>query len=125
MNQNNSTSATGTSNKHDLWLTEYAGNVTSQYGEDGIVEKVLEVLQASNKWCVEFGSWDGKACSNTFRLIDKKGYSAILIEGNKKRYRDLLKTFAGNDKVVPKNACIQRIKSTATAEMGEKSSRGP
>jgi hypothetical protein len=106
MSQNNSTTVPETTKRKDLWLTDYARNVTSQYGEDGIIEKVLEILGKSDKWCVEFGSWDGKACSNTYNLISTKGYSAVLIEGNLKRYKDLLKTFTGNDKVVMVNKFV-------------------
>ena len=99
MSQNNNTSDIYTTTKNDLWLTEYARNVTSQYGEDGIIEKVLDVIGVNDNCCVEFGSWDGKLCSNTFHLITEKGYSAVLIEGNPKRYKDLLNTYSDNDKV--------------------------
>ncbi len=88
------------------WLNEYARNVTSQHGEDGIIEKVLEVMGENNKWCVEFGSWDGMKCSNTYNLVDKKGYRAVLIEGDGKRYKDLLKTFVANEKVTTMNAFV-------------------
>ena len=90
----------------DLWLSEFARNVTSQYGEDGIIEKVLEVVGVNDKWCVEFGSWDGKVSSNTFCLITEKGYSAVLIEGNPKRYKDLLITFGENDRVIALNTFV-------------------
>lgn len=90
----------------DLWLSRFARNVTSQYGEDGIIEKVLDVIGVNDKWCVEFGSWDGKISSNTFSLITEKGYSAVLIEGNPRRYKDLLKTFGDNDRVIPLNAFV-------------------
>ncbi|MGD2095391.1 MAG: hypothetical protein PVH77_10325 [Phycisphaerales bacterium] len=90
----------------NTWLTTFARNVTSQYGEDGIIDKILEVIGQSDKWCVEFGSWDGKRCSNTFNLIDKNGYSAILIEGDRKRFKDLEKTFEGNKKVILVNAFV-------------------
>lgn len=90
----------------DLWLSNFARNVTSQYGEDGIIEKALEVIGINDTWCVEFGSWDGMACSNTYNLITERGYSAILIEGNPKRYKDLLKTFGGNHRVIPLNAFV-------------------
>lgn len=90
----------------DLWLSKYARNVTSQYGEDGIIEKVIEVIGVQDKWCVEFGSWDGKVSSNTFNLITEKGYSAVLIEGNIKRYNDLLKTFGENKRVIPLNTFV-------------------
>jgi len=92
--------------RSDTWLGTFAGNVTSQYGEDGIIEKVLNIMRDNDKWCVEFGSWDGKVCSNTYNLIDRKGYSAVLIEGSRKRFKDLLKTFADNEKVVPINTYV-------------------
>ncbi len=88
------------------WLAAFARNVTSQYGEDGILEKVLEVIGETDGWCVEFGSWDGRKCSNTFHLIDQKGYSAVLIEGDRKRFKDLLATFGKNGTVIPINAYV-------------------
>lgn len=93
-------------NKSNRWLYDFARNVTSQCGENGIIEKVLEVIDESNKWCVEFGSWDGKNCSNTYNLITEKDYSAVLIEGDKQRFGDLLKTFEGNTKVIPFNTFV-------------------
>lgn len=45
------------------WLAAFARNVSSQYGEDGIIEKILDVIGDCNKWCVEFGSRDGRVCS--------------------------------------------------------------
>lgn len=92
--------------KQNTWLKEFARNVTSQYGEDGIIEKILEVIGENDKWCVEFGSWDGKKLSNTYNLIDNHGYSAILIEGDKKRFQDLLKTFGPEKNVIPINAFV-------------------
>lgn len=52
--------------KPNAWLNHHAKTVTSQSGEDGIIEKILEVIKDNDNWCVEFGSWDVKACSNTF-----------------------------------------------------------
>ena len=92
--------------KSNLWFSEFARNVTSQFGEDGIIEKVLDVINDNNKWCVEFGSWDGKNCSNTFNLIKEKDYSAVLIEGNPNRFKDLVKTFEGNKTVILINAFV-------------------
>ncbi len=93
-------------NRPNSWLSEFARNVTSQHGENGIIEKVLEVIGQNDKWCVEFGSWDGKKCSNSYDLIDSKGYSAVLIEGDNRRFGDLLKTFEGNKKVIPINTFV-------------------
>ncbi|MFA5553350.1 MAG: hypothetical protein WCZ89_09235 [Phycisphaerae bacterium] len=91
--------------KNSTWLLEYANNVTSQYGEDGIIAKVLEVIGEHDKWCVEFGSWDGKTCSNTYKLIKDDGYSAILIEADAKRFRNLKNNFGENKKVI----CLNRF----------------
>ena len=92
--------------KENTWLNEFAKNVTSQYGEDGIIEKVLEVIGDNDKWCVEFGSWDGKKASNTYTLITEKDYCAVLIEASAKRFKDLEKTFEGNDKVIKLNQFV-------------------
>jgi len=92
--------------KSNTRLFEYARNVTSQFGEDGIIEKVLDVINDKNKWCVEFGSWDGRKCSNTYNLIQNKNYSAVLIECNPKKFKELQKTFQANTKVNPINTFV-------------------
>jgi len=93
-------------NKPNTWLNDFARSVTSQGGEDGIIKKILDVISNTNKWCVEFGSWDGKNCSNTYDLITNKGYSAVLIEGNTKRFKKLIETFKDNNKVIPVNTFV-------------------
>jgi len=93
-------------NQDNQWLLQYAEDHHSQSGEDGILAKVLEVLPETDSWCVEFGAWDGKYKSNTFELIDKRDYHAVLIEGSRDRFGDLTQTFAGNDKVHPVNAFV-------------------
>lgn len=90
----------------NTWLNEYSKNITSQTGEDGIIEKILEIIPHNNKWCVEFGAWNGKAYSNTFNLISNKGYSAVLIEGDSIKYKDLINTFKDNKSVIPVNTFV-------------------
>jgi len=88
------------------WLNGFAKNVNSQTGEDGIIERALEVINDHNQWCVEFGAWDGRHLSNTYHLIANKGYSAVLIEGEPRRFRDLQRNFADRGNVVPINAFV-------------------
>lgn len=64
-------------------------NITSQNGEDGIIEAILNRLRIKNGWCVEFGAWDGKHLSNTWNLWHNLGWSAVLIEGDPSRAREL------------------------------------
>jgi hypothetical protein len=50
-----------------------------------VIEAILECLSERDRWCVEFGAWDGQHFSNTRNLIDAHGYSAVLIEGDRVR----------------------------------------
>jgi hypothetical protein len=69
-------------------LTDWARNVYSQNGEDGIIEKILEIIGTKFKVAIEFGAWDGFHLSNTAHLW-KSGWQGILIEGIKDRYEEL------------------------------------
>jgi hypothetical protein len=71
------------------WLLDYASDVTSETGEDGILRKALELLPEKNQWCIEFGAWDGKHLSNTYNLIATRGYRGVLIEPRRARFREL------------------------------------
>jgi hypothetical protein len=86
---------------HEPWFRPLLRNVTSQFGEDGVIERALAMIGAREGWCVEFGAWDGVHLSNTHNLVANLGFSAILIESDKARFRSLQKTFAGNPKVTP------------------------
>lgn len=88
------------------WLNNCARNINSQEGEDGIIEKVLEILTDKNRWCVEFGAWNGMHLSNTYNLVKYKGYSAVLIEGNRKRVQYLRNNFKDNNNVYPIHAFV-------------------
>ncbi|MEQ8307949.1 MAG: hypothetical protein RIA09_15440 [Hoeflea sp.] len=78
-------------NKSAGEILAHARNVHSQEGEDGIIEHLLSLLPERDHWCVEFGAWDGVYLSNTFHLIESKGYHAVLIEGSSERYETLRK----------------------------------
>jgi len=87
-------------------LLDYSANVFSQSGEDGIVSKILEVIPTKDKWCVEFGAWDGRYISNACHFIENHGYSAVLIEPDKKKFAGLLKNHSGNSKVIAFNSFV-------------------
>ena len=88
------------------WLLDYASNTYSQAGEDGVIAKILEMLPETDQWCVEFGAWDGLYLSNVRRLIEEKDYSAILIEGDKKKFERLRNNYADNHNVETVNAFV-------------------
>ena len=86
-------------------LQQYEKNVTSQWGEDGVLEEIFNRVGEGNKICVEFGAWDGKHMSNSWVLWHEKDWSAILIEGEEDRYLDLKKDL----EVFPKATAVHRF----------------
>lgn len=79
-------------------LRRYAHNVTSSDGEDGIIEKIFEIVGTRNRWCVELGALNGMHDSNTRNIITEHGWSAVLIEGDItyfKKLQDLYREVPG------------------------------
>jgi hypothetical protein len=79
--------------KSPTWLLDFRSDTYSQTGEDGIIQKILELLPNKNRWCVEFGAWDGLYLTNTRRLIESENYSAVLIEADGKKFAALQKNY--------------------------------
>jgi hypothetical protein len=84
---------------------QYARDVFSQNGEDGIVEELLRRLDIKSGYVCEFGAWDGVYLSNTFNLI-QKGFKGVFIEGDKDKFQDLLKTCKNYPNIIPINAYV-------------------
>lgn len=82
-------------------LNDFAANVYSQNGEDGILERILELIGESNGWCVEFGAWDGLHFSNCANLLRNKGYAGVLIESDPARLAALQANYSDIPRVVP------------------------
>ena len=87
---------------------KYKKNFYSQNGEDGVILEILKrlKLKSKNKWCCEFGAWDGIHGSNTFNLIKNQNYKAVYIEGNYKRYQELLDTKKKYKRIIPFNKYV-------------------
>lgn len=85
-------------NDESTYLARFKNDVTSQCGEDGVIEEIFNIIGTESRWCVEFGAWDGKYLSNTYNLIANKGWSGTLIEGSRQRFGQLEQTYAGNPK---------------------------
>ncbi|HEY3913749.1 MAG TPA: putative sugar O-methyltransferase [Verrucomicrobiae bacterium] len=78
-------------------LADYGSNIYSQFGEDGIIQKILSILGPGGKTCVEFGAWDGFHLSNTANLWAKQQWKGILIEAVPERFQELQKNTKGYD----------------------------
>lgn len=90
-----------------LWLRETRSSVTSENGEDGVLETIFERIGTSNKWCCEFGALDGLAASNTWNLIHNHGWHGVLIEGDSQRFKRLLAAAPSIGEVDPIHAYVE------------------
>lgn len=71
-------------------LAEKKYNITSQFGEDGIIEFLLSLMNEDiKKTCLEVGAGDGITNSNVHNLWSKNGWSALLIDSDPKRFDKL------------------------------------
>jgi hypothetical protein len=64
-------------------------------------------FEREDRWCCEFGAWDGRKYSNTYQLIANKGWSGVLIEADPVKFEDLKRTYIGNRKVVLLNRFVE------------------
>src|SRR5258707_3317066 len=94
------------SENKSAWLLQHCRDVHSQSGEDGVIAKCLEILPARDRWCVEFGAWDGLHLSNTANLLLNGGYSAVLIEADKTKFEKVRRNYSHHTKVMPVNRCV-------------------
>lgn len=88
----------------DLRSAERA--VFSQFGEDGVIERIFELIEPGPKFCVEFGANDGIKSSNMRNLVVNHGWSSFQIEGDPKLARDLAKNYAEYPKAKTLNAWV-------------------
>lgn len=87
-------------------LLAYGRNVTSEHGEDGIIEKIFDIIGEDSKWCVELGALNGTHGSNVWHLIKERGWSAALLEADQTYFEKLQQEFVGSDRAHCINAFI-------------------
>lgn len=80
--------------------------VTSQWGDDGVIEEIFKRIGTENTFCVEFGAWDGKYLSNTWDLWHNQNWSAILIEGDAEREKALAQSIHNFPKVTSNHSLV-------------------
>jgi hypothetical protein len=79
-------------------LIKYSYDNTSQSGEDGIIERLFQLIPSQhtnqNRWCVDVGAWDGKHLSNTHSLLCKSDshsdWKGVLIEADGEKFQQLI-----------------------------------
>lgn len=77
-------------------------NVTSQFGEDGLLAATFEQISTRNQFCFEVGAGNGITLSNT-KALRNAGWSALLIEADAALFARLAQTEA-----TPRCICRQQ-----------------
>lgn len=78
------------SDRYDL--ISYRQKRYSQYGEEGILAKILHELSIEKGFFLEFGAGDGITLSNT-RFLAEAGWAGVCIEADDKRFVQLEKNY--------------------------------
>ena len=76
-------------------LDEYRSNITSQFGENGILAYLIGAFPNIPKTCLEVGASDGVENSNTNPLWTN-GWKALLIEAGQEAHAKLVENSAGH-----------------------------
>lgn len=87
-------------------MLRHKANFASQEGEDGIIQRILELISVEQRICVEFGAWDGCHYSNCRNLIVNWGWAAVMIEADPKKFAELHSTYAANQAVLTINRFV-------------------
>jgi hypothetical protein len=70
-------------------MRDFAANIYSQSGEDGMLSEIFNRIGEGARVCIEFGAADGVSCSNTKALRDR-GWMALLLESDPALYQRLI-----------------------------------
>ena len=71
-------------------LAKHERSVYSQFGEDGVIERIFACIGTSHRFFVDFGARDGLENSNTARLRLEEGWTGLLMEGDPAYASDLI-----------------------------------
>tara|TARA_Y100000034_G_scaffold6664_1_gene7335 strand:+ start:349 stop:1203 length:855 start_codon:yes stop_codon:yes gene_type:complete len=85
-------------------LLDFKFDVYSSTGNDGIIEKIFEILNIKNGFFVEFGAWDGIKGSNCRKLWEQ-GWGGIFIEPDPQKYNSLIKNYKNEKRI----KCIKDV----------------
>ena len=97
-----------TSNIPPLDLSHLAQSLYAQGTEEDILQRLLQRLKPTNRYCVDIGASDGLRNSNTALLLQEQGWQGMLVEGStyrfgrlKEHYGDVSQARLVGEKVQP------------------------
>jgi hypothetical protein len=71
-------------------LNLYQKQFLSQWGQDGVLEKIFEVIGTTNKFFVEFGSSGNDTGMGNTAYLRRFGFDGLLMDGNDSPYGNIV-----------------------------------
>lgn len=67
-------------------LNNFQKRVLSQWGQDGVIEKIFDVIGITNKYFVEFGSSGNDSGMGNTSYLRRRGFTGLLMDGYERPY---------------------------------------
>jgi hypothetical protein len=87
-------------------LAKHERSVFSAGGEDGVLERLFEIIEPRNRYLVDLGAGDGIAGSSSRNLILNHGWRGLLVEAEAGRARQLAATYEASEQATTLHALI-------------------
>jgi len=94
----------------DLPLSKYEFALSPVNGttDEGLIEKIFQVIEPKSGFCIEFGAGNGEDFLGVRYLIKKHNFSALLIEANTELAKLLHNNYRDNPKVTTVESFISK-----------------
>jgi len=63
-------------------LNNYQKRVLSQWGQDGVIEKIFDIIGTTNKYFVEFESSGNDSVMGNTDYLRRRGFDGLLMDGS-------------------------------------------
>lgn len=87
-------------------LGPHERNVFSTTGEDGILERIFDVVEPRNRYVVDLGAGDGVTGSSSRNLIENHGWGGLLVEAGPAPAARLAELYEAHGSVKTLNALV-------------------
>lgn len=71
-------------------LNVYQKRVFSQWGQDGVIEKIFDIIGTTNKYFVEFGSSGNDSGLGNTAYLRRHGFDGLLMDGYERPYNNTI-----------------------------------